>query len=457
MLAQLKKFVKKRVSKKTLLFGHKLMAIWANIKYGFPARGLLVIGVTGTKGKTTTAHFITSILEEAGYTVGMATTVDFQIAGKRWTNDSNKSVLPPEQLFKLIKDMRQARCNALVIEVTSHAIDQHRIWGIPFKYVGLTNVTHDHLDYHGTWENYRNTKLKLFQSRSVKAIAVNADDPSAGLFLKKTTAGRRWSYSIESEVVYADATDFIQAQKISGNPNGSSFNLITDQEQTRLTLQMPGRFNIENALCAAALCLNLNLKVATIAAGLQNLEAVPGRLERIETKKGFTIMIDYAHTPDSLEKLYSALQPDVRGRMMAVIGSCGDRDKTKRPIMGALAARFNDFVFVTDEEPYGENPQEIIEEVAKGVPRGRALFQPHQPTKERPIFKKDNESGEGDWWWKISDRKEAISKAIDMAKLDDLILVTGMGSQNYKIVGDKKVAWNDRKIIEELLLSKNIV
>lgn len=171
-------------------------------------------------------------------------------------------------------------------------------------------------------------------------------------------------------------------------------------------------------------------------------------------------MVDYAHTPDSLEKLYSTLRPDIRGRMIAVLGSCGDRDKTKRPIMGAIAARFCDYVFVTDEEPYTENPETIIEEVAKGVPRGRPSFKAtnHKSGRmERPILKNDNESGEGDWWWKIQDRKEAISKAIDMGKLDDIILVTGMGAQHFKIVGEEKVPWNDRTIIEDLLKEKHLL
>jgi len=456
MIKKLKAFLRKRLSHNTILLTHKLRAIAANIRYGFPARGLLVVGITGTKGKTTSSYFVASILREAGFRVGVATTVSFSIGEETWINEKNMSSLPPFEMFALIKRMRDAHCDALVIETTSHALDQYRTWGIPYRYVGLTNITHEHLDYHKTFADYQKAKLKLFQLPSVQAAAVNALDPSGPLFLENTPAKRRWSYALEDPTPLAAATDHLYADKISSNPSGSSFTLVTEQEQARVTLQVAGRFNIENALCAAAICLNLNLKLGTIVEGLQNMASVPGRLEKIDSRKGFSLMVDYAHTPDSLEKLYSTLRPDVRGRMIAVLGSCGDRDRTKRPIMGALAARFCDYVFITDEEPYTEDPLEIIEEVAKGVPRGRALFQGKLRT-DRPIFKKGDESGENVWWWKVADRREAISRAIDMCKMDDLVLVTGMGAQNFKVVGDTKVAWNDHKVIEEILASKKLL
>jgi UDP-N-acetylmuramoyl-L-alanyl-D-glutamate--2,6-diaminopimelate ligase len=242
--------------------------------------------------------------------------------------------------------------------------------------------------------------------------------------------------------------------------NGSSFNLHLGGEQERVRLQLPGLFSVENALCAASVCANLNLKIGTIVAGLENLDHVPGRLERIDSSKGFSVIIDYAHTPDSLEKLYSTLRPEVRGRMIAVLGSCGDRDKTKRPIMGALAARFCDLVYITDEEPYSEDPLQIIEEVSKGVPRGRALYKPSAAVaakQEKNLFRKVSQDGEGEWWWKIPDRRQAIEKAIEQCKLDDLVLITGMGSQNFKIVNGKQEPWNDRLVVESILKEKNLM
>ena len=460
LLKTVKKWLSPLANPTTLSLYHWSRAVWANIRYGFPARGMLVIGVTGTKGKTTTTHFVASILEEAGFKVGMASTTTFKIGKEETANDTNMSVTAPLPLQRLIRQMRDARCDALVIEVTSIALEQFRTWGIPFRFVGFTNLSHDHLDYHGTMEKYALAKLKLFQGRSVRAAVANAADPVSEMMLAKTTAKRRWAYQIGEPDHLTIATDHIWADKISTNPEGASFTLVSEHEEARVRLQMPGKFNIENALCAAALALNLNLKVGTVVAGLQKLERVPGRLEKIPSRKGFSVMVDYAHTPDSLEKLYSTLRPDVRGRMIAVLGATGDRDRTKRPIMGALAARFNDFVFITDEEPYTEDPLEIIEEVSKGVPRGRALFRAPSSSirrEERPLLKKQSESGEGDWWWKVPDRKEAIEAAINMAKMDDLILVTGMGAQNFRKVGDEKQPWNDRAIIEDILKEKNLL
>lgn len=461
MESKFKSYLRRHLSRKTILWTHKVRAIHANFKYGFPSRNILTIGVTGTKGKTTTCHFLASILEEAGYTVGMITTVGFKIGDEYTANESNKSSLNPYQLQELLSKMKATHCNVLIIEVTSHGIDQYRDYGIPFKYVGLTNITHDHLDYHPTWADYQATKLKLFTHKGIEGTVVNGEDASAELFLEKTTAPRRWVYSTDPDApFFQKATDQLFAQKISTYAGGSSFNLVSDNESLRVNLQIPGRFTIENALCATALCLNLNLKIGTIVAGLEKLKSVPGRLEKIETRKGFTVMIDYAHTPDSLERLYSTLKADVRGKMIAVLGSCGDRDRTKRPIMGSLAARFCDLVFVTDEEPYTEDPLQIIEEISKGVPRGRPLFKPNSNKAQReprPILRKGDESGLGDWWWKVPDRREAISRAIEQGKMDDMIIITGMGAQKYKIVGDQKIPWVESEIVTEILKEKNLL
>lgn len=462
MLRSIKNRLRGKVSRKTTNRYHLLEAIGANVRHGFPGRGLLVIGVTGTKGKTTTCHFVASILEEAGFKVGMATTAVFKIGDEVWPNESNKSVMHPRDLQKLLRRMREARCDAVVIEVTSHALEQYRVWGIPFRFVGFTNLSHDHLDYHETMEKYRDAKLKLFESGTATACAANVDDPVGQYFLDKTTIKRRWGFSMETDVPYPRSTDHLWASRISATSSSATFTLHSPMEQGKVQLQLPGRFSVENALCAAALCLNLNVKLGTVIAGLEKVDRVPGRLEKIETKKGFSVIIDYAHTPDSLEKLYSTLRPDVRGKMIAVLGATGDRDRTKRPIMGALAARFCDYVILTDEEPYTENPRAIIEEIAKGVPRGRTLFRPSQKElqrreKEKIIFKKEDESGEGEWWIKEPDRRKAIAQAIDLCRMDDVVLITGMGAQTFKMVGEERVPWNDREVVEAILRDKKLL
>ena len=450
-----------RLSQKSRNRFHLLEAMFWTIRYKFPARGMLVIGVTGTKGKTTTCHFITSILEEAGYTVGMATTTTFKVAERTWVNETNKSSIPARDLQELLATMREAHCNALVLEVTSHALDQNRLWGIPFKFAAFTNLTHDHLDYHKTMEEYRDTKLKLFKLPRLKVTVVNGDAEDATTFLEESTAPKRLSVSTQTDQTLPNATDHLFASRVSANSSSASFTMEYADEREKVQLQLPGRFNIENALVAAGIAVNLNLKLTTVAAGLEKLERVPGRVERIETRKGFTVIIDYAHTPDSLEKLYATLRPDVRGRMIAVFGCTGDRDKTKRSIMGSIAARFCDQVILTEDEPYTEDSKAIIEEIAKGVPRGRTLFKASreqlikQP--KPPILKKpEDESGENIWWFKIPDRAEAIKTAILRGKLDDVILITGMGAQTRRMVGNELQPWSDRETILKVLTEANL-
>ncbi len=450
-----------RLSQKSRNRFHLLEAIFWTIRYKFPARGMLVIGVTGTKGKTTTAHFITSILEEAGYTVGMASTTTFKVADRAWVNETNKSSIPARELQSLLADMRTSHCNALVLEVTSHALDQNRLWGIPFKFAAFTNLTHDHLDYHQSMEGYRDTKLKLFKLPRLKAAVVNGDSEDSPIFLEKTPAPKRLSVSAVTDQALPNATDHLFASRVSANSSSASFTMEYNGESEKVQLQLPGRFNIENALVAAGVGVLLNLKLTTVAAGLERLERVPGRVERIETRKGFTVIIDYAHTPDSLEKLYATLRPDVRGRMIAVFGCTGDRDKTKRSIMGSIAARFCDQVILTEDEPYTEDSNAIIEEIAKGVPRGRTLFkasreqlikQPKPPVLKKP----EDESGENIWWFKIPDRGEAIKTAILRGKLDDVILITGMGAQTRRMVGKELQPWSDREVILKVLNEANL-
>lgn len=457
----LKKYLKNILPSKTILYLHKAKAVVAGLKYGFPAKKMIPIGITGTKGKTTTAFLISSILEEAGYKVGRLSTVDFKIGDKVTVNEENMTVLEPEKVQNWLKQMADSHCRYVVMEVTSHAIDQHRVWGIPFRIAVLTNVTHDHLDYHKTFANYRDTKVKLFHWPSLKSAVINADDKSSEIFIKGMNIKKRYFYTCDPNLEIANG-EMVRATKIFLNPITSSFIIKTETEEIEINLNLPGLFNIENGLAAACVGLSQNIRLGTIKVGLEKVTKVPGRMERIEARKGFTVIIDYAHTPDSLEKVYQTLKPIVRGRLISVLGACGDRDKTKRPIMGALAGRFADFVIVTDEEPYTEDFQAIIEAVASGVPRGRPLFQGKGQVKKRKILehkvhdvrefmKKNETTGEGEWWWRIFDRREAIVKALKMAKFDDVVLITGMGAQTHRVVGDKHLPWNDRKVVEEEL------
>lgn len=448
---------------------HATRARMAAIRAGYPGKKLTCIGITGTKGKSTTTHLVSSILRAAGQRVGHVSTVEFRINDTIEPNDTNKTNLPPQKLQPLLKRMVQEQCRYAVLEVSSHGIHQQRLFGVPFKIAVLTNMGHDHLDYHGTFEEYRSQKIRLFTLPSVTTAIVNGDDTNAAYFLDDTTAPDKIVYTAQPGTpTVAKKAVIVSASAISLNPAGASFKLSTDTESITVRLHLSGLFNVYNALAAASVGVALNLKLGTIKQGLEDVPGIPGRMEQLETNRGFSVIIDYAHTPDSLEAIYQTLRPVVRGKLIAVFGATGDRDRTKRPIMGAIAARYADYVILTDEEPYTEDPAAIINEVAAGVPRGRSLFAGRKtsarPRREmkihdvRQFLKKDSATdGENEWWWRVPDRTDAITKAIDMAGFDDVIVITGMGAQNYKVVGAERVPWNERSVVEKILQKRKFL
>ncbi len=408
-----------------VLWTHKIRGIIAYYLYKMAPKKLKIIGITGTNGKTTTCHLTAKILEESGARVGMASTTNFKIGAKEWKNLTRMTTMSPFALQRLLKQMVSAGCEYAVIETTSHAIAQYRNWGIRYMAVALTNVTHEHLDYHKNMADYVKTKTRLFQNKPKVAVA-NLDDPSYEHFMH-FTAQRHISYSLKRK---AD----VVARKILPSSDGTIFTLVTDKFQQTISLKLPAQFNVSNALCAAAVCYGLNIPQAAIKKGLETVENIPGRLEKINMGQDFTVMIDYALTPDSLEKLYSTLKSGVRGKMIALIGSCGERDTTKRPIMGSIAGRYCDYVIVADEEPYSEDPWQIIEEVAAGVPRGK---------KEKMRLDEN--------FFKILDRREGIRKALSLAQKGDLVIITGMGAQEYRMVKGKKEPWKEAEVVKEEL------
>lgn len=399
---------------------HLALAILANIAYGFPSWGIRVIGITGTNGKTTTVQMITKILEEAGRKVAMASTINFRINGVEEKNLSHYTTKSSFAVQKFIKKALDARCEYLVLETSSHSIDQYRVWGIDYHTAVITNVTREHLDYHKTMESYRKVKLKLFEK--VKTAVVNLDMENYEAFLN-TQAENKVTYSLKN--LKAD----VLAKNIQFNKNGSQFIV----NNTQFNLNLLGNFNIENALAATCVGLSENINLETISKALEKIEGVPGRMEHIKNNRKLDIIVDFALTPDALDKLYSFLSKNKKhndSKIIAVFGSCGERDRGKRPMMGEIVSQYADLVIVTNDEPYHEDPNEIIEEIVKGIKN-----------------KKENES-----FWKIIDRREAIKKALEIAKSGDIIVVTGMGAEESMVVGDEKIPWNDRQVIEEELL-----
>ena len=419
---------------------HLAQAVLANVMYGFPSRKLKVIGVTGSDGKTTTVQMIARILEEAGKSslggsasggkVAVASTINFKINGNE---EKNLSHYTTESSFAVQKFMRKAvesGCEYLVLETSSHSLDQYRVWGIKYQTAVITNVTREHLDYHKTMEKYRQAKCKLFENAKIAIVNLDMEKPEEYM---KYAKDKVFAYSISnnkfpiSNEIPMTNVQIIKAENIELGIQDARY-IIQD---TNFKLNLPGEFNIENALAATCVGLSENIDLETISKALEKIKGIPGRMEAIPNGKGLNIIIDFALTPNALDKLYSLLfsikKEDTK--IIAVFGSCGERDRGKRPIMGEIVSQSADLMIITNDEPYHENPEQIIEEIVTGIKN-----------------KKEDET-----FWKIPNRREAIRKALEIAKNGDTIAITGMGAEESMVVGDKKIPWNDRQVIEEEL------
>lgn len=390
-------------------------------RYGNPAKGLRVIAITGTNGKTTTACFINEILKEAGMRTAMFTTAVIEIDGKQQLNDMNVTVASTAHMQRFFRDAKRAHVDYVILEVTSHSLHQHKLDTVPIEVAVMTNLTQDHLDYHKTMENYAAAKGKLFANKP-GYIVLNRDDEWFEFFDKFPAAKQKITYGADDE---AEA----KIEKVTLYRKGSEAHITIDhQTKLMLTTALPGKFNVYNMAAAAAACYVLGVKLNDIVEGVANLDGVPGRFERVVDGLGFDVVVDYAHTPDALEKLLEATKAITKQRTILVFGACGDRDQTKRPIMGKIAARLADRIILTDEESYSEDPQAIRDMIREGIMDG---------------------SGDGKTT-EIPDRREAIEKALSIAKKGDTILITGMGHEQYRIINGERQPWNDAEVVREL-------
>lgn len=391
-------------------------------RYGNPAKGLRVIAITGTNGKTTTACFINEILKEAGMRTAMFTTAVIEIDGKQQLNDMNVTVASTAHMQRFFRDAKRAHVDYVILEVTSHSLHQHKLDTVPIEVAVMTNLTQDHLDYHKTMENYAAAKGKLFANKP-GYIVLNRDDEWFEFFDKFPAAKQKITYGADDE---AEA----KIEKVTLYRKGSEAHITIDhQTKLMLTTALPGKFNVYNMAAAAAACYVLGVKLNDIVEGVANLDGVPGRFERVVDGLGFDVVVDYAHTPDALEKLLEATKAITKQRTILVFGACGDRDQTKRPIMGKIAARLADRIILTDEESYSEDPQAIRDMIREGIMDG---------------------SGDGKTT-EIPDRREAIEKALSIAKKGDTILITGMGHEQYRIINGERQPWNDAEVVRELV------
>lgn len=426
---------------------HLGQAILANVVFGFPSRKIKVIGVTGTNGKTTVCQMISKILEEAEFKVAMATTINFKIGEKERVNKTKFTTLSSFATQKFIKDAVKEECDYLVLEISSHSLDQNRVWGINFDVAAITNVTREHLDYHKTMEEYRRAKLRLFKNAKIAVVNLDMERPEEFIRAENKIAYGYTTQSQKSKVKsqnfnsppqadqpWAEKLKIIKAEIIELGTNYTIYNI----QDTKYQLNLPGKFNVENALVAVCMGLSQGIKPETIAKALEKIKGIPGRMEYVKNNKGLNIIVDYAVTPDSLEKLYElikitagtkSLHRDLVPKIIAVFGACGERDRGKRPIMGEIVAKYADYIILTDEDPHNEDPDQIIGEMKSGIRN-----------------KKENEN-----LWIIRDRREAIKKALQLARPEDFIVVTGKGAEETMAVGNKRIPWNDRKVIIEEL------
>lgn len=427
MLAQAKRKILK-ITPRFLLSGyHFCLASLANLIYGRPSEKLIVIGVTGTNGKTTTVNLISQMLECFGYKTGLSSTVNFKVAYQDWLNDKKMTMLGRFQTQALLRKMVTSGCEYAIIETSSQGIEQWRHIGINYDVVVFTNLTPEHIEAHGSFENYRAQKEKLFAhlvkskrkkingKKINKTIISNIDDPETDR-LKKFKADKFLTYGFDSR---CDC----QGKNLKIVNGLAEFELFDEKIQTGLL----GKFNAYNVLAARTVLKALNLSLQS--ASYCRLKGVPGRQEFINAGQDFLVLVDYAPEPEGLKKLYEALGALKKNKLIHVLGSTGGgRDKARQPILGALAAENADIVIVTNEDPYDDDPMEIINNVAQGAT---------EKGKQENIN-----------LFKILDRKEAITKAISLAQKGDLVLLTGKGAEQAICVANgQKIPWDDRRAV----------
>jgi UDP-N-acetylmuramoyl-L-alanyl-D-glutamate--2,6-diaminopimelate ligase len=423
---KLKQILRKVIPHNFILQTHKFRAVLAAVIYGFPGKRIRVVGVAGTKGKTTTANMIAKILEEGGHKVAMLSTANFQIGEKKWLNDVKLTTTSPFYFQKFLAKAIKEKCDYAVVEISSHGLVQYRHWGASYRTVVLTNMMSDHLDYHKNYENYKNSHNALV-TKDLENIIINYDDENLRSFLDSAISNK-YAFSLKG---YEEIKKFklIKAEKIVLDRGGLEFDIASGGEREAIKLPLIGEFNIYNSLASACAGLAEGISLEKIKQALESIKNIPGRLEKIDEGQNFGVIVDYAHSPDSLKCVYSAVKPSVKNKMIAVLGGTGDRDKTYRARGGAIADEYADIIIATNEDPYSENPEDIIDQVISGITN-----------------KKLNEN-----LFRISDRKKAIEKAVNMAKKGDLVIITGKGAEQFMICGEHKIPWDDRAIAREFL------
>ncbi|MGQ9707906.1 MAG: UDP-N-acetylmuramoyl-L-alanyl-D-glutamate--2,6-diaminopimelate ligase [bacterium] len=423
----------------------RFLAQVANRFYDFPARKLSLIGVTGTNGKTTTCYMIRSVCRQLGFEPGFIGTIEY------WDGEAKKPAGPttPESLdlVQMLARMVECRVPVCISEVSSHALELDRVFDIDFKVAVFTNLTQDHLDFHRTMDNYRRAKMKLFESLTPAAWSVaNFDDP-VGMAIPNLTRAKTIAFGTREEIELFPVRERNLESYIKGeilNVSASRTSCLVHlykaaasapknvRQTFAVKLQLPGRHNLMNLLATFGVAWAMGWEPAAVVAGVENLSVVPGRLERVETgQTGFNVFVDYAHTPDALKRVLETVRDWTAGRVTVVFGCGGNRDRMKRGLMGKIAAQLADVMVVTSDNPRGEEPMTIIEEILQGV---------------------DKEIRQNEHRCVVNvDREEAIRRALNGARSGDTVVIAGKGHEDYQIFGEEKRHFDDREVVRKIM------
>ncbi len=406
------------------------LALLAAAFYGDPSREVGVIGITGTDGKTTTSFLVDGILRRAGLLTGLIGTVTIRIGDEEDRHATRQTTPESADVQRLLRRMAERGARWATLEATSHGLAMHRLDGVRFGIGAVTNITHEHLDYHGSVENYRRAKAILFErvAASGGVAVVNIDDEGARAMLPFAAGAEAITYGI------ADASAALRARDIRSDGAGSRFTLeASGWGTTEIALPMIGGFNVANALCAAGVALAAGLSLDDVADGLAHAPAVPGRMALVDEGQPFAVVVDYAHTPDAMDKVLRLLRGLYPGRLIVVFGSAGERDIEKRPRQGAVAARLADISVVTSEDPRYEDADAIIDEIARGALDVGAI--------------------EGRTLFRATERRDAVERALGMARPGDCVLLAGKGHEGSIIWGREKRPWDEAGVAREVLRS----
>lgn len=420
-----KKLIPKNLFRVVEPYGHLAESILMNIRYGFPGRKVRVIGVTGTNGKTTTSFFIHKLLNEAGVKTGLMSTVAYGVGNELTYPKVHMTTTQAGVLQKRLKDFANQGAEWVVVETSSHALAQYRVWGVPYEIAVMTNLTHDHLEYHGTFERYRDAKRRLFKLANRHGLrfgVVNAEDPN----------GAHFASAIRHKQSYGITKGDITASNLRPTKKGTTFTASIEGDTYDIQLQIPGEFNVSNSLAALAVGRKLGLTKQQIEKGLGALSEVEGRMNSIDEGQKFQVIVDFASTPDGFEKFFESVRPLVKGKLIAVFGSAGRRDESKRAMQGEIAGKYSDIVIATEEDDRDEDGQDILREIAKGAKRAGKVMDESLHL--------------------IPNREEAIGYAMTLASsASDTVVLLGKGHEKTIERADGEYPWDETGIARSAL------